>query len=226
MKSLTRGLTIGILPFLVSCALFKELTTPPPPSGPSKVVVDTRVTAYTDENYKKDLSPSITLNFKSPNGDDVRFRSDIQEIIKSCRSAAAVLGFKTSLDEKNCTHCVNVLTMRKFERTVTAGDPQTHCASYYGKSFGSATCYTYRSMYAENDRWIGLTFFNQAGKSIHQIDAYSSGPTQSVLQVAEEMCYAALKDFPQKFENEDYSISRHLELERKQPTSKADQDVQ
>jgi hypothetical protein len=108
----------------------------------------------------------------------------------------------------------------KYEFNVTEGSLQASCSAFYGKSYGSSSCYTYRPILTSNDRWIGITFFDRKSKkAIHQVDAYSAGAVNSVLRVALEMCYAGLEDFPQRFEKRNYAVSWNLEKEGRGPAS-------
>lgn len=178
--------------------------------------VRTAVTSYDDEAYRDLLATRPTLNFISYSQDDIRYRSENREVVKACRAAAEVLGFRTELDSSNCSNCIDVLTLHKFELFAAEGEVQMSCSSYYGMTYKSLSCSTYRPVYRTNNRWLALTFMDRtAKKTIHQVDGYSTGSTPSVTQVALEMCYADLLDFPKRFENEFYTISRHLQLERR-----------
>lgn len=191
-------------------------------AGRLKQYVEPVVSAYSDDDYQGKLNEKTVFNFKIPNYSDLRTKSDSQQIIKSCREAAGILGFKTELNAKNCKNCIDVLTMHKFEVSTEESSPRATCSSYYGNFYGSTTCYTYKKTFKQNDRWIGITFYDSAmKKSVHQIDVYSTGSISSVTKVALEMCFAALSEFPKKLENEKYRVSLDLEEERGEVASNA-----
>lgn len=182
----------------------------------TNVNVKTVVSSYDDEAFRERLEKRPVLNFISYSKDDIRYRAENREVVRACMEAAEVLGFKTELDKTDCSGCVDVLTMHKFELYAAEGDVQMSCSSYYGGYYQSLSCSTYRPVYRTNNRWLGLTFMDpSAKKTIHQIDGYSTGNTQSVTQVALEMCYAVLLDFPKRFENSRHTVSRDLEYERR-----------
>lgn len=210
-------LKISTLAFLIStaflalgCVIAQELSNPPN-RGSDYTQVHSFVTSYPDQNVVQSTQKPA-LKFITATIDQVRFKSLANELVSKCTLAAEALGYEVIPSNKECKDCLKVLASPLFNIKNEKGIRLTGCADFFGSNFGTASCYTYQDT-EDFNRWLGLTFYNAKTKTVvNQIDVYSDGPT-STNEVATEMCFAALEDFPAKLNETKKSVNLGLKKE-------------
>jgi hypothetical protein len=177
-------------------------------------VVESTVSAYGDRHYASSLSPLPKFNFIESEAEDIKERSTNQRVVASCARAAATHGLQVGLGLDNCENCIEVLVRQRFDQKIIQGHTQTSCNGFsvYGTIINN--CTQYRPLFESNNRWISLTFLDhETGNVIHQVDIHSTGPTPSVVNVAQEMCFSGFEEFPHSFDNRKFVATVNLDLE-------------